>query len=694
MSDERDPILDACLDEILGGQTPPDLKPRIMQALSLLPPALPTDTPVAPPVQNPVQIMASAKVSNSSRSAAPRVSRLVVSMVVAVSIVAIGLGIGFALRLERPPSPNPDVVQNPPTPTNDNRLDPPEVVPDQNTFVDRTQTPPRPHKVPEVVTPEFATDPPFATDQERRFEFAINSPQAVDALDDAQIVSAIDDAIRSAWNENKISPAPRDDDDGFARRLFQQLFGRGPTKAELQPFLASRSKDKRAELVDALLTREENVVEFARHWSDLWADVLVGRVGVSSENKTSREGLQQYLRRAIQQKKPMDEIATELLTATGSGAIGSPQYNGAANFMLAHYERKATRATSQVARAFLGKRIQCAQCHDHPGDSSLAQSRFWELNAFLRQLSVEPRDPDGDANGTLVLSNRDFHGDGSFEDADAEVIYETASGQIKVAYPALPGVTRVPRSGIVSEFDRRAGLARYVATSQDFRRAVVNRVWSNIFGYGFTSPVDDLGPHNPPSHPKLLNDLADQFAAHDHDLRSLIRWMVLSEPFQLGKGQLGDLADAPGFGGNRWFSRAYPAAVAQPAARESLLAMAKAVSSGKNDLGVGTTAIVKPSFPPGKNTSDGANSPTTIASSDVWQTGNVVPPMIERILDSSMPVEQKLEHLFLVTVQRSPTNPERGLVRDITGGMVKTDRKTLLRIWWTLEQSSEFGVAR
>ena len=324
----------------------------------------------------------------------------------------------------------------------------------------------------------------------------------------------------------------------------------------------------------------------------------------------------------------------------------------------------------------------------------MAQSRFWELNAFLRQLSVEPHDPDGDANTTLVLSNRDFHGDGSFEDADAEVIYETASGQVKVAYPALPGVTRVPRSGIVSEFDRRAGLARYVAASQDFRRVVVNRVWSNIFGYGFTSPVDDLGPHNPPSHPKLLNDLADQFAAHDHDLRSLIRWMVLSEPFQLGNGQKGDLSDAPQFGGNRWFSRAYPAAVAQPTARESLLAMAKAVSSGKNDLGVGTTANVKPSFTPGRNTSDNPNSPTTIASPDVWQTGNFVPPMIVRILDSPMSVEQKLEHLFLATVQRSPTNRESGLVKEITGGMSKTDRKTLVRIWWTLEQSSEFGVDR
>ena len=699
MSDERDPMLDACLDEILGGQTPPDLTPRIMQAWSMLPPSLPTESPVAPPVQNPVKIKAAHKVSTSSSSAIPRASRFVASMVVAASVVAIGLGIGFALRPDKPPTTNTDDVARYPLTSSSNDPDPPQprVVSNQNDMVDRAASSPLLDDAPEVVTPKFVTESPFATGPEKRsFEFAINSPPPVAAQGDAQVVSAIDAAIRAAWQENDISPAPRAGDDAFANRLFQQVLGRSPTKVELRSFVASRSKDKRARLVDELLTREENVVEFARHWSGLWADVLVGRVGTVAENRTSREGLQQFLRRAFQQAKPLDQIVTELLTATGSGEIGSPQYNGAANFLLAHYDRKATRATSQVARAFLGKRIQCAQCHDHPSDSSLAQKRFWELNAFLRQLSVERRGTDvANADTSPVLANHDFHGDGGFDDADAEVMYETTLGQVKVAYPALPGVNEVPRSGIVSEFDRRAGLARYVSGSQDFRRAVVNRVWSNIFGYGFTSPVDDLGPHNPPSHPALLNDLADQFAAHGHDLRSLIRWMVLSEPFQLGNGQRGDVADVTGPGRGHWFNRAYPTVVAEPIAHESLLAMAKAASNGKNKLGIGTTANVKPSFPtPGRNTPDNATSPRTIASQTVGQTGNFAPVMIEQILDASMSVEQKLEHLFLVTVQRSPTNRERALVKEITGDIASADRAALLRIWWALDRSSEFGVQR
>jgi len=698
MSDERDPILDACLDELLGGQTPPNLTPRIMQAWSMLPPSLPTESPAAPPVQNPIKIKTAAKASNSSGAAIPQFSRLAVSMVVAASVVAIGLGIGFVLRPNTPPKTNTDhVVQNPLTPANDPDHIQPPVVPNQHDIVERTASPPRLDDAPEVVTPEFPTEPHFATGQEKRsFDFKLNSPPRVAALDDAQVVRVIDAAIRSVWQENNISPAPRAGDDAFVNRLFRQVLGRGPSKAESQSFVVSRSKDKRAQLVDDLLTREEHVVEFARHWSDHWADVLVGRAGTATANRTSREGLQQYLRRAFQQAKPLDQITTELLTATGSGEIGSPQYNGAANFLLAHYDRKATRATSQVARAFLGQRIQCAQCHDHPSNSSLAQNRFWELNAFLRQLSVEEGGDDGANTDTSpVLANRDFDGDGRFDDADAEVIYETAMGQIKVAYPALPGVTGVPRSGIVDEFDRRAGLARYVAGSQDFRRVVVNRVWANIFRYGFTSPVDDLGPHNPPSHPALLDDLADQFAAHNHDLRSLIRWMVLSEPFQLGSDERVDLADAPELGPGRWFSRAYPAAVAEPISHISLLAMAKAASSGRNELGIGTTANVKPSFPtPGRKTGNNATSPPTIASQTVRQSGNFVPVMIERILDGSMSVEQKLEHLFLVTVQRSPSNRERGLVKEITGDIAKADRAVLLRIWRTLDRSGEFGVER
>ncbi len=202
------------------------------------------------------------------------------------------------------------------------------------------------------------------------------------------------------------------------------------------------------------------------------------------------------------------------------------------------------------------------------------------------------------AAASTVLVSRDFYGDGGGSGLDAEVFYETPSGELKVAYPDLPGVSGVPRSGLVEEFDRRAVLAQYVASSQSFRRAVVNRVWSNIFGYGFTSPVDDLGPHNPPSHPTLLNNLADQFAAHNHDLRALIRWMVMSELFFNSEYPVaGDLADAPELGRGRWFSRNYPPASAAPAPQESLLAMAKAVAAGQDDLGIGTTANIKPAFP-------------------------------------------------------------------------------------------------
>lgn len=704
MSDEHDPILDACLEEILGGQTPPDLAPRIIQAWSQLPPAVTAEPPVqaAPPavhaLPRSVQVAATGSPSPSSTAATRRRARrwtasmVTASMFVAASVIAIGLGVGFALRPPPPETKPGGVARNPPLSSDQRAVHPSPAAPRPNVVAGNPDTLPARNEQPEIITPEFVPRPPFATTRETPpFELSLTNTPRVAPQDDAEIVTVIDTAIRSAWQANGISPATRADDTALANRLFQQVLGRAPTGPELQSFVSSRDKDKRAALVDDLLTREEHVVEFARHWANLWTDSLVGRSGAAAANQANRGGLQQYLRRSIQQAKPWDQIATELLTATGSGEIGSPQYNGAANFLLAHYDAQATRTTAQVARVFLGQRMQCAQCHDHPSNTSLAQNRFWELNTFLRQLAVLPGSVENGTVAPPVLGSRDFHGDGGGDGTEAEVFYETPSGAVKVAYPGLPGVAEVPRSGLVERFDRRAGLARYVAGSEAFRRVVVNRVWSNIFGYGFTSPVDDLGPHNPPSHPALLQDLADQFAAHNYDLRSLIRWMVLSEPFQLGSGPAGDLADAPEQGRGRWFSRAYPRAPAEPMPRESLVAMAKAVAAGEPELGIGTTANIKPSFPAGGRlgTPDQATSPLTIASQTVGQSANFVPAMIDRILDAEMSSDQKLEHLFLVTLQRPPTKRERSLAQEISGDIESADRAALLQIWWALQRSRE-----
>jgi len=683
-NDEHDPILDACLDEILGGQTPPDLTPRIMQAWSLLPPALPTEQPVESPAEHRVTIKAISRKPAASTSP-KRVAVWMASLVIAVGIVAIGLGVSFTWRPQSP-SIDTDVVENTVRSAARDRDRQPVVAPNRNEVVEHLPAE-RDRKSPEVITPEFASQPPFATEADRSpRKFTINSPPRATALADAEVIATIDSAIQSAWEAHNVKPTAEAGDVEYAGHLFQRVLGRDPTPEELQTFDASRAKDKRAKLIDDLLTREEHVVEFARHWATLWSDSLIGRTGATGGTKQRREGLQQYLRRAFQQAKPMDQITSELLTATGSGEIGTPEYNGAANFLLTHYENQATRATSQVARVFLGKRIQCAQCHDHPGDSSLAQNRFWELNTFLRQMAVAGRGSD-----TKRLANQDFLGDGGGDGVDAEVFYETANGQIKVAYPALPGATNVPRSGRLDEFDRRAGLARYVVESPDFRRAVVNRVWSHIFGYGFTSPVDDLGPHNPPSHPELLNALADQFAAHNHDLRSLIRWMVSSEPFQRRNESPGsDLVDAPELGGERWFSRTYASPVPTSTAQESLLALAKATAAGQNPLGVGTTANLKPTFPtPSGSAVKQTIAPSTIASQTVGQSLNFIPSTISSILDATMSTEQKLDHLFLVTLQRSPTRRERGLIKEITGDNMENDRDALLRIWWTLSRSSD-----
>ncbi len=714
MSDERDPILDACLEEVLGGTTPPDLTPRIMQAWSMLPPALPPDGPAAPPVQgngssrppgagpeqhelaaasaspHPVQVATTARSAAKRRASSRRTRRWWTTAAAIAGLALAAIGIRFAWQADAGPgiAPPNQLTQGSTTPSVDQQqpAPSPSVPPSGNDLVERLDVSDRPTRSPEVITPDFAPRPPFGGEPvPGPLESLVDTQPVGPPLEGKAVVAAIDAAIRKGWQDHEITPAPAAGDEEFAVRLYERLLGRQPTAKELEPFLVSRNKDKRASLVDELLTREENVIEFARHWAGLWADGLLGREKTVAANQASREGLEQYLRRAIQQARPWDQVSADLITATGAGRIGAEQYNGAANFLLAHYDLQATRATSQVARAFLGQRVQCAQCHDHPDDPALAQERFWELNTFLRQLDVRRSEGPGDAP---LLTSRDFLGDGGGDGANAEVFYETPSGAIKVAYPNLPGVDGLPRSGVLDEFDRRAGLARYITSRRDFRRAIVNRAWAGVFGYGFSSPIDDLGPHNPPSHPELLNTLADQFAAHDYDLRTLVRWIVSSESFQLGSGAANALADAPERGGAAWFSRNYPAATAGPSARESLLAMAQAVSEGKTELGIGTTANVKPAFPaPGRlSPGDKVKPPLTIASPTAGQPGNLIPAQVQRILAGTMDAEQKLDHLFLISLQRSPTRRERALVRQIAGNTDILDRDALLRVWWALDR--------
>lgn len=362
-----------------------------------------------------------------------------------------------------------------------------------------------------------------------------------------EVILAIDQLLRRRWNEAGIFPAPPASDAEWCRRVYIDVLGRIPTVEELQQFVNDRSLDKKARLVDRLLNSEAYLEEFAHNWTGIWMAMLVGRRGeAKGELPYSRAGLAQYLRQSLLRGKPYDILVRELLTATGSSRPGDADYNGAANFLLAHADEKWVAATAKVSTLFLGTQLHCTQCHPHPHNADAAPSQFWQLNAFFRQATVLG----GRRGQPPRLEDRDFAGESNDPDR-ADIYFEQRNGLLRVAYPVFLDGTKINPSGRLHVVNRRHELARLITQSDRFRQTAVNRMWAHFLGFGLTRPVDDFGPHNPPSHPELLELLGEQFAASGYDVRELIRWITLSQAYGLSSQvPLSSMALAPAGGDN------------------------------------------------------------------------------------------------------------------------------------------------
>lgn len=355
------------------------------------------------------------------------------------------------------------------------------------------------------------------------------------------IVSFIDQEIAARWQADGIKPSPRADDAEWVRRVYLDITGHIPSADEVESFLQSAELDKRRHLVDALLDHPDA----SRHFATVWTNLLVGRRTPSGE--VSRDGLHAFLQSQFRTNRPWSETVTELVAAEGSS-----RENGAANFLLAHLNNEAVPATAVTARCFLGMQVQCTQCHAHPFYKEWGQEQFWELNSFFHQTDVVRHtvtDPETnqEAFSHLELVSRDVGG---------PTYYETRNGEMKIAFPEFEGI----EIDAGADTNRREALARLLTSGEDpqFARAFVNRTWSHFFGYGFTNPVDDMGPHNEPTHPAVLDRLADEFVKSGFDVKQLTRVICNSEAYQL-TSRFGEsnAIDAPELGDPPYFSHAY-----------------------------------------------------------------------------------------------------------------------------------------
>jgi len=325
----------------------------------------------------------------------------------------------------------------------------------------------------------------------------------------------IDSMLEQAWKDSKLTPARPATDEEFLRRAYLDLLGRIPTVEEARAFLIMKGSDKRPKLIEYLL----NHPDYAKNFASQWAILLIGRGG--RQQMVDRNALLSWLRKQFASNRPWNEVVHDLIAASGSN-----KENGAVNYVLAHLEFGAVPLTSLTTRLFLGQQIQCTQCHNHP-TNDWKQDDFWGINAFFKGLRTE-RVNKPTATGLEAYDHTELHD----EPTDEYVRFERRNGLIGIAFPRFLDGRKISQG---TDVDRRAELAKFIADpkNEDLARAMVNRMWGHFLGRGFANPVDDLGPHNPPSNPELLDRLTADFQKSGYDIKALCRWITATRAYNL-----------------------------------------------------------------------------------------------------------------------------------------------------------------
>ena len=316
------------------------------------------------------------------------------------------------------------------------------------------------------------------------------------------IANEIDRAVAAKLARLRINPSPVADDEEFLRRVTIDLTGLLPTPDEYRAFLADASPRKRARKIDELIETRE----FTDLWVGKWAELLMMRSSI--QENISYKSIVLYhawLKDQVAREVPFDDLVRALLTGSG-GTFDTPETN------FYERERDSLKTAENVAQAFMGMRIQCAQCHNHPFDR-WTQDDYYGFAAFFGQIGRK-----------------------NSEDSREKIIYDRRSGEVrhvvtnKNAPPTYLGDGPAETRGR----DRRAVAADWLVDPENpyFATSIANRVWDHFFGLGIVQPVDDVRISNPPSNPELFRLLGERFAGSGYDFKQLVRDICNSTTYQ------------------------------------------------------------------------------------------------------------------------------------------------------------------
>lgn len=504
----------------------------------------------------------------------------------------------------------------------------------------------------------------------------------VKKLEALELAQRIDAHLESAWKKNQIKPAALANDTEFLRRVYLDLAGRIPRVSEVHAFLRDKSTDKRRKLIENLLQDKL----YASNFTNVWRALILPQ-----NNNPFVQGfefqLEQWLYRRLFDNVGYDKMVQEILTASPFGVRGQPpqgqppqQDPNVVAFYQAN-ENKPENLAAAVSRLFLGVRLECAQCHDHPFNS-YTRKQFWEFAAFFAGITggrVE--------NGRFVQA-RD---DGSIH----EISIPSTDKKIKARF--LDGKEPKFEEGVHA----RKVLADWL-TSQDnpyFARAAANYLWAHFFGVGLVDPVDDPRDDNPPSHPELLDELARQFALNNFDLKYLMKAITLSKAYQL-TSMLSDKSQAD----ERAFARMNVKGLTPEQLYDSIV-----LATGYRDpnlqgqrRGFGRFGMAQEFRTKFANYSDRRTEfQTSILQALSMMNGKFVADAtsltasetLAAVIDSPfLDTKGQLNALFLSALSRNMRQDEESrLVRYVEKGGPTGDRKKALAdVFWTLLNSSEF----
>jgi hypothetical protein len=497
--------------------------------------------------------------------------------------------------------------------------------------------------------------------------------------DTQDLAARIDQLVAAQWTANEVRPAPRADDAEFIRRAYLDLAGKIPSVTDLREFLDDPAPDKRQRLIERLLASPA----YVKHFTNVWRTWMLPEANANIAIRAQQVGFEAWLHVWLKSEKGYDQMVRELLTTTFNTPIppqaGRPITPSQAT-TLAFYqanENKAENLAASTSRLFLGVKLECAQCHNHPF-AKWSREQFWGYAAFFvgqpgRPVRAGDRPP---SRGQLTIPGTDKVVKARFLD-DKE-----------------PGWEENKSGGVL--------LADWMTAADNpyFARAAVNRMWAYFFGTGLVEPFDEMGDANEPSHPELLDELARQFTAHNFDLKFLIRAIVNSQAYQLTSARTHESQDDP-----RLFARMAIKGLSPEQLYESV-----AQATGYQDptppnqvpirvLNNSPSAELLNKF---ANSSDKRTEvQTSILQALSLMNGRLITDAtsLERsetlaaIADAPfMDTAQRIETLYLTTLSRKPRPEEAArLVAYVNSGGPSNDaKKALADVFWALLNTSEF----